>query len=286
MLGTRPLVHSGFLASWNGAGLDEQVLLRVQQVLEQQAHDGADMAPLANTVVRCCSKEHEQRSAELAAAAAEARATEAAALAGEHGAMAGGKGLAIDEEGLAAAAAAAARHISSSAVHAPASSSGWGGFANGGAEMGGSGSSQLPQPFRIYITGHSLGGAVGTLCAFELARRLPQWGFAVAPTAASPPPPATERRDGCGARPAVSVSVYTYGAPRTGNHAFAREYGQAVPDTWSVINDQDMIAKSAKFWVLFKRPGHVALINPQGDLIVNPSEPGRWDPAVARRAAL
>ena len=36
----------------------------------------------------------------------------------------------------------------------------------------------------------------------------------------------------------VSISCYTFGAPRTGNRAFAREYDAAVPDTWSVINDQ------------------------------------------------
>ena len=36
----------------------------------------------------------------------------------------------------------------------------------------------------------------------------------------------------------VDVSCYTFGAPRTGNHAFAKEYNAAVPDTWSVINDQ------------------------------------------------
>ncbi len=32
------------------------------------------------------------------------------------------------------------------------------------------------------------------------------------------------------------------------------------------------VAKAGKFLFLFKRCGHVALINPQGDLIVNPSE--------------
>jgi hypothetical protein len=90
-----------------------------------------------------------------------------------------------------------------------------------------------------------------------------------------------------------------------------------VPDSWSVINDQDLgeqyiavqyhaaaataartgvacpsqlaasclaadtpafpachpraaVAKSAKFVLLFKRPGNVVIVNPQGDLIVNP----------------
>jgi len=36
----------------------------------------------------------------------------------------------------------------------------------------------------------------------------------------------------------MQVSVYTYGAPRAGNHAFARVYERVVPDTWHVINDQ------------------------------------------------
>lgn len=36
----------------------------------------------------------------------------------------------------------------------------------------------------------------------------------------------------------VEVICYTFAAPRTGNHAFARDYKAVVPDTWSVINDQ------------------------------------------------
>ena len=39
-------------------------------------------------------------------------------------------------------------------------------------------------------------------------------------------------------RPDVKVLCYSFGAPRTGNHAFAAEYDRLVPDTWSVINDQ------------------------------------------------
>lgn len=36
----------------------------------------------------------------------------------------------------------------------------------------------------------------------------------------------------------INVVCYTFAAPRTGNHAFARDYNSVVPDTWSVINDQ------------------------------------------------
>ena len=34
----------------------------------------------------------------------------------------------------------------------------------------------------------------------------------------------------------ASVEVYTVGAPRTGNHAYAKLYNQLVPDTWGIIN--------------------------------------------------
>ena len=51
---------------------------------------------------------------------------------------------------------------------------------------------------RIYCTGHSLGGAAASLAAVDLVRAL-----GVASTA---------------------VKLYTFGCPRIGNHAFAREF--------------------------------------------------------------
>ena len=64
----------------------------------------------------------------------------------------------------------------------------------------------------LRLPGHSLGGALATLAAFDIRRACP-----------------ADRAD---------ISCYTFGAPRTGNRAFAREYKEAVPETWSVINDQ------------------------------------------------
>lgn len=34
------------------------------------------------------------------------------------------------------------------------------------------------------------------------------------------------------------LACYTYGAPRTGNKAFAKEFAQLCPDCWHVINDR------------------------------------------------
>ena len=64
-------------------------------------------------------------------------------------------------------------------------------------------------------TGHSLGGALATLAAYEISQHLQEKG-----------------------RQEVQVVCYSFGAPRTGNHAFAQDYSQAVPDSWSIINDQ------------------------------------------------
>ena len=65
----------------------------------------------------------------------------------------------------------------------------------------------------LHIEGHSLGGALATLAALEIRMAIPD-------------------------HTKLDISCYTFGAPRTGNHAFAREYNKAVPDTWGVINDQ------------------------------------------------
>ena len=65
------------------------------------------------------------------------------------------------------------------------------------------------------IAGHSLGGALATLAAYDIRQEL-----------------AKQQQQ------QVEVVCYSFGAPRTGNHAFARDYNHMVPDTWSIINDQ------------------------------------------------
>lgn len=37
---------------------------------------------------------------------------------------------------------------------------------------------------------------------------------------------------------AAKITCYTFGCPRTGNHAFAKLFNDVVKDTWHVINDQ------------------------------------------------
>ena len=63
-------------------------------------------------------------------------------------------------------------------------------------------------------TGHSLGGALAQLAAHDVAVAAAEQNLDI--------------RMGC----------YTYGSPRVGNHAFAREFDKIVPHCWHVINDQ------------------------------------------------
>ena len=59
---------------------------------------------------------------------------------------------------------------------------------------------------RVLTCGHSLGGAIASLAALDFAQR-------------------------CDIEPA-QLSCYTFGCPRTGNHAFAALHAKWVPDTW------------------------------------------------------
>ena len=70
---------------------------------------------------------------------------------------------------------------------------------------------------------------------------------------------------------AVQVSCYTFGCPRVGNHAFAADYATAVPDTWHVINDQDVVVHGMKFFGWYKRNGQRVILDGEGGIVVRPS---------------
>ena len=70
------------------------------------------------------------------------------------------------------------------------------------------------QTSRLPGAGHSLGGALGELAAYDVAQ-------------------AAQAAD-----LDLGLACYNFGAPRVGNHAFALNFLEAVPDTWNVINDQ------------------------------------------------
>jgi hypothetical protein len=64
--------------------------------------------------------------------------------------------------------------------------------------------------WQVYVTGHSLGGALATLMSALLAQSV-----------------ASGRRK-------LQLTMYNYGSPRVGNGAFVQEYNQLVPDSFRV----------------------------------------------------
>lgn len=66
--------------------------------------------------------------------------------------------------------------------------------------------------------GHSLGGALGVLAAYDIAADAAREGHS------------------------IRLACYTFGAPRVGNHSFAADHEQICPDTWSIVNDQVYLA--------------------------------------------
>ncbi|XP_076924178.1 uncharacterized protein LOC143586534 [Bidens hawaiensis] len=76
---------------------------------------------------------------------------------------------------------------------------------------------QQVSKWHVYVTGHSLGGALATLLALELtSSQLAKRGV-------------------------ISVTMYNFGSPRVGNKKFAEVYNQGVKDSWRVVNHRDII---------------------------------------------
>jgi hypothetical protein len=67
----------------------------------------------------------------------------------------------------------------------------------------------------VCTTGHSLGGALCTLFAAEIAVRFPE----------------------------TAVMLYNFGAPKVGNEEFVRRFNRLVPHTFRVVNDADVIVR-------------------------------------------
>ncbi|XXG61805.1 hypothetical protein AAC387_Pa05g0323 [Persea americana] len=78
------------------------------------------------------------------------------------------------------------------------------------------GGDDMPK-WHIYVTGHSLGGALATLLALELSSsQMAKYG-------------------------AISVTMYNFGSPRVGNKRFAELYNEKVKDSWRIVNHRDII---------------------------------------------
>ncbi|GKV35330.1 hypothetical protein SLEP1_g43618 [Rubroshorea leprosula] len=71
--------------------------------------------------------------------------------------------------------------------------------------------------WHVYVTGHSLGGALATLLALELSSSQ------------------------LAKRQLISITMYNFGSPRVGNKRFVEVYNEKVKDSWRVVNHRDII---------------------------------------------
>jgi triacylglycerol lipase len=76
-----------------------------------------------------------------------------------------------------------------------------------------------------YISGHSLGAAIATLAAIDIAVNVPQLK--------------------------KQVQLYTYASPRVGDPVFAKEHNRSIPNSYRVVNLADAITL-VPFTLLFK----------------------------------
>jgi triacylglycerol lipase len=73
----------------------------------------------------------------------------------------------------------------------------------------------------VTVTGHSLGGALATLCAVDI-----QYNFSNK----------------------VAVDIYTFGAPRVGNNGFRESFNRRVPNSYRFVYGMDIVPALPRPW--------------------------------------
>jgi hypothetical protein len=100
----------------------------------------------------------------------------------------------------------------------------------------------------VIVTGHSLGGVLAMLCAYSMARgALHRDVFSL-----------LARK--------LDIRCYTFGSPRLGNAYLSTVYNNAVPETYRVINENDVVSHVGLFW--HEHTGREVRINRDGDAVV------------------
>lgn len=98
----------------------------------------------------------------------------------------------------------------------------------------------------VLFCGHSLGGALATLCSADLVLQ-PWWGRL---------------------RGGESALVSTFGSPKVGNSAFQAVYNQLGISNWRVVAGGDVIARLPS--VGYQHVGRKVVLSARGDLFVDP----------------
>jgi triacylglycerol lipase len=72
----------------------------------------------------------------------------------------------------------------------------------------------------VAVVGHSLGGALATLCAVDL-----QFNFAD-----------------------LAIEIYTFGSPKVGNKGFEESFNRRVPNSYRFVSGMDIVPELPRWW--------------------------------------
>lgn len=95
----------------------------------------------------------------------------------------------------------------------------------------------------IFLTGHSLGGALATISSIDISLSLDV--------------------------PGTRILVSTFGSPRVGNQAFRNVYNAQVPMNWRLVAGGDIISRLPK--VGYAHVGRRVVLTSAGDLFIDPN---------------
>jgi len=114
----------------------------------------------------------------------------------------------------------------------------------------------------IDIVGHSLGGSLAVLAAYDIAQNL-----------------SSKEKESF-----HHIRLYTLGCPRVGNVRFIKAFNELVPDCWNVINSNDIVpaipySHSLPIRTLipcrrntgYRRHGRAVILSENGDLVIDPT---------------
>ncbi|GLI60732.1 hypothetical protein VaNZ11_002959 [Volvox africanus] len=98
------------------------------------------------------------------------------------------------------------------------------------------------EPWDVEVTGHSLGGALANLAAYELAVYRTSAGHV------------------------KSVKLYTYGCPRVGNDRFAQGFNKVLRDAWRITNRLDLVPSlpPSGIFIKYTHAGNPVRLRPDG----------------------
>jgi len=125
-------------------------------------------------------------------------------------------------------------------------------------------------PGKVVVTGHSLGGAMSTFCALDLAvHTLPRANEYYKKMRAG----LAADKDKTSSEKACCIALYNYGSPKVGNSWFQADFNRWVPDAFRIKVEGDIVTNLPAYGMGFDHVGVEVIIdgNGYGSIIIDQS---------------